>query len=231
MNTLARRPAAIVSPIAGTTRDIVEVRIELGGIPCIVSDTAGLREHAADIIEAEGIRRAKDSFRRAHVKVFVGDVSDSTAMNMLQQLLKEEQDINLRVNSRVAIVLNKIDLLAGGTSCVASLPKAIDGIPAHAVSCSTGYGIANLEEELNKAIKSLLESSPDTESTLITRERHRRHLQLCAEHLDRFLYDKLWMDTAAEELRLAAVELGRVTGRFDIEELLDVIFRDFCIGK
>jgi len=231
MNALARRPAAIVSPIAGTTRDIVEVRLELGGIPCIVSDTAGLREYTEDIIEQEGIRRAKDSFKRAHVKVFVGDVSDSAAMNMLKQLLKEEQDTNILINSRVAIVLNKIDLLTGGSDRVALLPTSIDGIPAHAVSCSTGYGIANLEEELNKAIKSLLDSSPDTESTLITRERHRRHLQQCAEHLDRFLHDKLWMDAAAEELRLAAVELGRVTGRFDIEELLDVIFRDFCIGK
>ena len=196
MNALARRPAAIVSPIAGTTRDIVEVRLELGGIPCIVSDTAGLREHTEDIIEQEGIRRAKDSFQRAHVKVFVGDVSDTKAMKMLKQLLKDDKNTNVNTtdvvktssvqdNSRVAIVLNKIDLLADGIDFTA-LPTSIDGIPTYAISCSTGFGIASLEEALNQTIKSLLESSPDTESTLITRERHRRHLQLCAEHLDNF---------------------------------------------
>ena len=88
MNALAKRPAAIVSPIAGTTRDIVEVRMDLDGISCIVCDTAGLRDETSDVIEQEGIRRARAAFRDAHMRIFVGDASElsslSTADNMLQ---------------------------------------------------------------------------------------------------------------------------------------------------
>ena len=265
LNLLARRPAAIVSPIAGTTRDIVEVRLELGGIPCIVSDTAGLREHATDVVESEGIRRAKEAFKQAHIKVFVVDAGNVSEMHsayaMFQHLLKElneeEPKDLLSSNSaqrehvidvpsaesvygserdtssdaRVAIVLNKIDLLKGGVEEAEKLSANVqNGMPVYAVSCATGHGVADLENALHAAVKKMLSTS-HTESTLITRERHRRHLKICAQHLDKFLHLKLQMDTAAEELRLAALELGRVSGRVDIEELLDVIFRDFCIGK
>ena len=272
MNTLARRPAAIVSPTAGTTRDIVEVRMEFGGIPCLLSDTAGLRDKTDDQIELEGIRRAKESFRRAHIQIFVGDCSNESEMmaakSMFASLLNEENEekrltgsqnnnniSNSSMSSKILLVLNKCDLLASATA-TASASASTDSleiltlkspeasnvfkwkwnnltVPSYLLSCTTGKGLPELEESISSHIKNMLETgmSSDMESTLITRERHRRHLQMCAEHLDNFLDQSLLMDSAAEELRLAAMELGRVTGRVDVEELLDVIFKDFCIGK
>ena len=102
------------------------------------------------------------------------------------------------------------------------------------VSCLTGEGIGNLEEFLSVTVKSLLEidsQGSDWESPVITRERHRFHVDECIGHLDRFLNLSLPADLAAEEIRLAMMELGKITGRVDVEELLDIIFRDFCIGK
>lgn len=105
------------------------------------------------------------------------------------------------------------------------------------VSCETGEGLFDLERCIKEAIHALLRSQSDAssgggeENVLLTRERHRRHVIQCVGHLDRFLMQTLPMDAAAEELRLAMRELGKVTGRVDVEELLDIIFRDFCIGK
>ena len=280
LNLLAKRPAAIVSPIAGTTRDIVEVRMELGGVPCIVSDTAGLRDSTEDPIELEGIKRARDTFKRAQIKVFLSDGSDEQSLQsstaMLNALLPslsvapsvsasatlendgdDGDDFDDIESYRVMIVRNKIDLqekkqsLQPGSSTSTSSNSSsssnnintsgtimgFDSTTAmnatvYDISCVSGNGISALEEGLHTNISSLLQSDKVAEeSTLITRERHRRHLKICADHLDCFLYDSLLMDSAAEELRLAALELGKVTGRVDVEELLDVIFRDFCIGK
>jgi tRNA modification GTPase len=267
MNALARRPAAIVSPTAGTTRDIIEVRMEFGGIPCLVSDTAGLRDRTDDLIEMEGMRRAKESFHRAHIKLFVADSSTESEMvaaqSMFDSLLREERergseylasdlsrspgrdnDPSLSNSTpspsppKMLLVLNKSDLLASKSS--AFIPPASVGavrtwtppnVPSFSVSCTAGSGLPALEAAIEAHIKGLLETSSDAGSALITRERHRRHLQLCAGHLETFLERRLLLDSAAEELRLAAMELGRVIGRVDVEELLDVIFRDFCIGK
>jgi len=257
INALARRPAAIVSPIAGTTRDIVEVRMDLGGIPCIVSDTAGLRTETNDPIEMEGMKRAKEAFQRAQLKVFVGDSSDleslKAANDMLKSLLNEQlhpnrsqavnddtdnnenDDINNNDGFKVIMVLNKADLLKEDNVKNAMMENIqIDDksipITSYPISCVTGAGISEFEAALSSSIKLLLQSG-NSESALITRERHRKHIQQCTEHLDRFLASNLPMDAAAEELRLAMLELGRVTGRVDVEELLDIIFRDFCIGK
>lgn len=246
MNALARRPAAIVSPIAGTTRDIVEVRMDLGGIPCIISDTAGLRSDSSDVIEEEGMRRARHAFKKAQLKVFVGDASDANSITeadtMLKALLQEASNEELedgateeeiednRRNYRVLTVLNKADLVT--TDSVQGHISSYFGASSYSVSCTTGAGLAEFETAISTSLRSLLETGGDAaEGTIITRERHRRHLKQCVEHLDRFLSARLQMDAAAEELRLAMLELGRVTGRVDVEELLDIIFRDFCIGK
>ena len=244
MNALAKRPAAIVSPIAGTTRDIVEVRMDLAGVSCIVSDTAGLREKTNDPIEQEGIRRAREAFQRAHLKVFVGDASDKYSVQQASSMLRTMETSGLEregtslesspssSSSRVLFVLNKMDLVQCPNPAL-SLGNSELGL-IHAtlvpISCSTGDGLSTLEQQLENGIKELV-SEGTGEGALITRERHRRHLQKCAAHLDNFLEENLAMDAAAEELRLASLELGRVTGRVDVEELLDVIFRDFCIGK
>jgi tRNA modification GTPase len=208
LNALAKRPAAIVSPIAGTTRDIVEVRLDLGGLPCIVSDTAGLREQTEDIIEKEGIKRAKNAFRSSQVKVFVRDASDPSSgdavSTMLQDLLdpsteesenldedeEDEFEYNQR-NSKVILVTNKIDALETSIdppSEVEDIANTLSGkdIAHLRISCETGEGISDLEGSIARAIRSLVESSDD-ESVLITRERHRRHLQQCVRHLDAFI--------------------------------------------
>jgi tRNA modification GTPase len=123
--------------------------------------------------------------------------------------------------------MNKVDLGPSPAHDSNQQQKQVYG-----VSCTTGAGLPELEAALAAAIKSMLEESAG-EGALITRERHRRHLEQCVAHLERFLGQdgRLPMDAAAEELRLAALELGRITGRVDVEELLDVIFKDFCIGK
>jgi tRNA modification GTPase len=248
LNLLARRPAAIVSPIAGTTRDIVEVRMELGGIPCIVSDTAGLRENSHDPIEKEGMKRAKDIFQYAQIKVYLSDYSDQSSlkisMNMLKSLLHNNENYSIsqknivhkNSNENVLLVRNKCDLVVQSNT-ISNEDNAAELYPSFDISCITGEGISAFEQGLNNSITNLLEKSNTNShnniinSTLITRERHRRHLQICADHLDCFLNEHLLMDTSAEELRLAATELGKVIGKVDIEELLDVIFHDFCIGK
>ena len=247
MNALARRPAAIVSPIAGTTRDIVEVRMDLGGISCIISDTAGLRGNSEDAIEVEGMKRARQAFKQAQLKIFVGDASDSHSIAeaevLLKSLLKEISDDEMESGDRdegeesgkdyrVLTVLNKADLVSP-TIDISADTTAYFGPSSHSISCTSGKGIAEFEAAISLAIRSLLEGGggESGEGTLITRERHRRHLKQCVEHLENFLSARYMMDAAAEELRLGMRELGRVTGRVDVEELLDIIFRDFCIGK
>lgn len=251
INALARRPAAIVSPVAGTTRDVVEVRLELAGLPCLVSDTAGLRpkEAASDEVEVEGMNRARAAYLDAQLRVFVCDGSDESSVkagaSMLAQLQAEEAEAEAKPHSqaqaqgqgqgqgqdkrsiRLIQVMNKVDLGPSPALDSNQQQKQVYG-----VSCTTGAGLPELEAALAAAIKSMLEESAG-EGALITRERHRRHLEQCVAHLERFLgqHGRLPMDAAAEELRLAALELGRITGRVDVEELLDVIFRDFCIGK
>lgn len=261
MNALARRPAAIVSPIAGTTRDIVEVRMDLADVSCIVSDTAGLRKETDDPIEQEGIKRAQAAFARAHLKVFVGDITDQesivTATDMLMDMLENQQDSaeNMEPDdtstftdnsskSNVLMVLNKCDLSTAlkvpkdqnlDTFIDINAKKALDklNIQALPLSCTTGDGMVELESVLCEQIKALLSTDNNNvqENALITRDRHRRHLMRCASNLDSFLTGRLPMDAAAEELRLASLELGKITGRVDVEELLDIIFKDFCIGK
>ena len=234
MNALARRPAAIVSPIAGTTRDIVEVRMDLGGVTCLVSDTAGLREDTDDPIEQEGIRRAREAFQRAHLKLFVGDASDKASIDqaarMLQDLVVTPLSTGEAKASNVLMILNKNDLEGDSSDTDINCQFSVLDVPTMSLSCTTGHGLSDLEAAIESRVKDLVSAGTE-EGALITRERHRRHLQRCAGHLDSFLGGVLPMDAAAEELRLASLELGRVTGRVDVEELLDVIFKDFCIGK
>lgn len=214
LNLLAKRPAAIVSPIAGTTRDVIEVRMDLDGIPCIISDTAGLRlgeDSAVDVIEMEGIRRAREAFKAAHIKVFVHDSSDTDSTRSPYELLRsillgsgedtntEMHDFDESERYRVIMVFNKIDLKDNSTE-----KNALDErIKTCSISCVTGEGILKFEETLLSEATWLLNSSrmQGEDNTLITRERHRRHMKNCVSHLDMFLLERLPMDAAAEELR------------------------------
>ena len=253
LNALAQRPAAIVSPRAGTTRDVVQVTLQLGGLPVLLSDTAGLREQTDDPIEVQGMLRAADEARRANVQLWVFDASEAPTRPeqldtdaALSGLAEGSVDAADAVAQAVPpreparpdgpdalrlLVLNKADLLA------APLPPStlVEPEAQWQLSCQSGDGLQPFLDALAGLVASRYGSS-EAEPALITRARHREHLRGCADALAAFeeyaaLGDSAPLDLAAEEIRMAATELGRITGKIDVEELLDVIFRDFCIGK
>jgi tRNA modification GTPase len=207
LNRIAGRQAAIVSGTAGTTRDVVEVHLDLGGWPVILADTAGLRA-AAEEVEAEGVRRALARAEAAGLKLAVFDAAAEADAATLAL-----------VDDATLVVVNKCDL--------APAPPAIGGRPALAVSALGGEGMETLLAALESAVA---ERFAGGAVPVFTRERHRAAARDCLAALERFAgHDEI--ELAAEELRLAGRALGRITGRIDAEELLDVIFRDFCIGK
>ncbi len=207
LNRIARRDAAIVSPIAGTTRDIVEVAIDLGGYPVVLADTAGLRD-SADAIEQEGLRRARRRADEADLRLFVYDARHPADV---EGAAAWPEDATIRV-------ANKIDLLP--RAC-ASLP--VDVVP---VSALTGDGVEALLVGLGDAVAKSYQNAAPT----LTRARHRAALEDAAAAIERSLRTPL-PELRAEDLRLAWRSLGRITGGVDVEDLLDVIFRDFCLGK
>lgn len=252
MNALAQRDAAIVSDIAGTTRDVVQVMLQLGGLPVVLSDTAGLRQGTDDPIERQGMLRAASEAKRAHVQLWVYDASapptsesqldvdcvsamgggDATPTSDGSDHAGAGTDEVVRM-----LVLNKVDLLKE-TSENASKPfsSLLPASSQWSISCADGTGLQPFLDALTSVIAERYGSTSEREPVLITRARHREHLQRCQSALAMFeqyavLEDAAPLDLAAEEMRTAANELGRITGRIDVEELLDVIFRDFCIGK
>jgi tRNA modification GTPase len=206
LNRLARREAAITSPLAGTTRDVIEVAIDLAGFPVVLADTAGLRD-SADLIEQEGLRRALARAEAAELRLFVFDA------------MRPEDAAGAAKwpGSDTILVANKIDLIGnpGG------LPQG-----AFPISAQTGDGIP----DLIAALAAHVAERYDAAAPLLTRARHREALEIAAEALHRSLGAPL-VELRAEDLRLAWRSLGRITGRVDVEDLLDVIFADFCLGK
>ena len=210
LNRLAGRDAAIVSDEAGTTRDVLEVRLDLGGVPVTLADTAGLRE-AEGLIEKEGIRRGLARAGAADLR--------------LVMVAEGAGDFNLAREGDFRIV-NKLDE-AGGAQ--ADSRSSLEGVLS--ISALTGAGIDGLVQALTARVLELYGAS---EHPVITRARHREGLEECQVSLGRALAGlKGGLDHAlvAEDLRLAMRALGRITGRVDVEDLLDVVFRDFCIGK
>jgi tRNA modification GTPase len=208
VNALAKRDVAIVSETAGTTRDVIEVRMDLGGYAVTVADTAGLRE-AAEAIEAEGVRRA---LARAEAADIVVLVLDGTADAPFAGIPDEAR------GQAALTVWNKADQ---------NFPVARDGL---AISAKTGEGVP----ELMAALKDLVETrlAGAGEAPVLTRARHRKALEQAAAALERALASPADApELMAEDMRLALRELGRVTGRVDVEDILDVVFKDFCIGK
>ncbi|MDH5748017.1 MAG: tRNA uridine-5-carboxymethylaminomethyl(34) synthesis GTPase MnmE [Rhodospirillales bacterium] len=220
LNLLAKRDAAIVSETAGTTRDVIEVHLDLAGYPLVVADTAGLRD-SSDEVEREGVRRALKKAEASDLKLVVLDAS---------QCLEPDPRTLEQMTGAALIVLNKCDL------CDVGAPDPLPGfaaVPRVVMSVRTGEGVENLMAALEAALALRFESKGD--DPLITRARHREALEECRSALARaagaFSSGHEGPELAAEDLRLAARELGRITGRIDVEDLLDVIFRDFCIGK
>jgi len=217
LNALAKEERAIVSDIAGTTRDVIEVHLDIAGYPVVVADTAGLRD-VANEIEREGVRRARGQAEEAHLKLVL--VDQATWPD-----IPEESRPFLGPDSLV--VITKADLAKGK-----ALSGGGKGAPeAYAISVKTGEGLKALLEAIEaKALETLQSSDPAP----ITRARHAEALREGLEALHRFNgQDLAQTDPAllAEDLRLAARALGRVTGRVGVEDILGKIFSQFCIGK
>ena len=218
VNRLARRDAAIVSAAPGTTRDTIEVALDLGGAPVTVVDTAGLRA-AEDAVEQEGVRRAERRARAADRVLAVFDAAEWPGAGAAERAAHI-----LGLGREGVVVLNKCDLLP--PRAVAALPDCIAGKPALAVSCLTGAGFDRLE----RALAADAGAAAPGGAPPLTRARHRNALEQCALALARFA-EATAPELAAEDLRAAAHALGRITGRVDVEDVLDAIFAGFCIGK
>jgi tRNA modification GTPase len=224
LNRIARREAAIVSPEPGTTRDVIEVHLDLDGYPVNLLDTAGLRETAENPIEHEGMRRARAAAGRADLVLWVVDVTDADA---LVQWTTEEEP--LTSGTARWIVINKIDL--ADAQALARLEKRFKAEHVvHRVSATSGPGVSDLVASIARFAEGFFTSEP----ALVTRERQRAALAEVAQALadgSRLADEEAGEELVAEQLRRAATGLGRLTGRLDVEEILDVIFRDFCVGK
>jgi tRNA modification GTPase len=208
MNQLARREVAIVSPHAGTTRDIIEVQLDLDGYPVTVIDTAGIRE-TDDPVEQEGVRRARARAADADLVLWLADAAE----------VKIEQS----GGTPAWLIRNKIDLGDRG----AGAPKS--AIPEFRISATRGDGLGDLAAAL---VGFAADYFGTNEGALITRARQRKLLEETAASLERSLAAiGQGEELAAEDLRTAATSLGRLLGRVDVEDILDVIFSEFCIGK
>ena len=249
LNRIARREAAIVSPYAGTTRDVIEVHLDLGGMPVTLLDTAGIRD-TDDPVEMEGVRRAQARAADADLVLWVVDATE-----------KEPPAPQLGAGTppRVWLVRNKVDLdqeLSGEESTGGwsgrnepkertndalydMVTRSVTGRSesgthkgeyGFSLSAATGAGLSELLAALERDAGEFLSGS---ESSLVTRARHRKALEDARAALGRATARPVAEreDLLAEELRLAARSLARLTGRVDVEDVLDVIFRDFCIGK
>ncbi len=211
LNRLARRDVAIVHNVAGTTRDVIEVNLDLSGYPITISDTAGLRE-SDDEVENEGMHRARMVAGSADLVAGLFDASrypdlDSFTLSLL--------------GAEGLAVFNKTDLMAR------NLPNMVGKCSAIPVSCKTGAGLDRLMEELRSKAEQMMVGNG---SPIISRQRHRESLAACHKALVRFgLANE--PELAAEELRHAVHALGRITGRVDVEDILDLVFQEFCIGK
>ncbi len=209
LNWLANRDAAIVSDEPGTTRDVIEVKLDLEGLPVIVSDTAGFRD-AEGQVEREGIRRAMMQMNNADLVIWMAPAGDQVSMPADQP-------------SHCLVVASKVDLVDGDSGFYWSDENA------KPISVVNGQGLEDLRQEI---IDIASERIGTTESPALTKTRHRHQLEICLEQLMAFLSaDQSDTELRAEDLRQAANALGRITGRVDVEDLLDEIFGRFCIGK
>ena len=213
LNYLSKRDVAIVSEIAGTTRDVIETHLNLDGYPVVVSDTAGIRDSKNEI-EKMGIKIALNRAEDADLKLVIVSAKNVNFTGVLKGLLTKN----------AVLVVNKSDLMKGKFN---SKFKKYEHVLISIKKDS------NLNKLISKIKNKLKNKFTTAEDILITRERHRQNLINCVHHLEKFEKKKSAQDfdKAAEDLRLATRHLGMIVGKVDVEELLDSIFNDFCIGK
>ena len=213
LNYLSKRDVAIVSEIAGTTRDVIEIHLNLDGYPVIVSDTAGIRDSKNEI-EKKGIKIALKRAKDADLRLVIVSAKKADFAGVLKSLLTKNS----------ILVVNKSDLIKG------KLNNKFKKYEHVLISIKKD---SNLNKLITKIKSKLKNKFTTTEDILITRERHRQSLINCVQHLENFQKKKSAQDfdKAAEDLRLATRHLGMIVGKVDVEELLGSIFNDFCIGK
>ena len=213
LNYLSKRDVAIVSEMAGTTRDVIETHLNLDGYPVVLSDTAGIRD-SKDEIEKRGIKLALKRAEEADLRLLVVEPKNLDFTGFLKDLFDENS----------ILVINKSDLLQK------NLDEQIKKLEHVLISIIKN---SNLDILINKIKNKLKNKFISNEDILITRERHRQHLKQCVGHLKNFSKKNKNddFDKAAEDLRLATRHLGMIVGKVDVEEILDSIFNDFCIGK
>ena len=213
LNYLSKRDVAIVSEIAGTTRDVIETHLNLNGYPVIVSDTAGIRSSKNEI-EKKGIKIALNRAEDADLKLVIVSAKNADFTKVLKGLLTKN----------AILVVNKSDLIKGKLN---SKFKKYEHV---LISIKKDLNLNKLITKIKSKLKNRFTTAEDI---LITRERHRQSLMNCLQHLEKFRKNKSVQDfdKAAEDLRLATRHLGMIVGKVDVEELLDSIFNDFCIGK
>ncbi|XP_050309801.1 tRNA modification GTPase GTPBP3, mitochondrial [Anthonomus grandis grandis] len=245
LNLLCQRPASIVTSIPGTTRDVIDVTLNIGGYPLILSDTAGLRNDTKDVIEVEGISRAKDIYKHADLVILMIDLEKYVSwlkkynlsfVDYIQQYTKDigipyllNSNSEVLPTKRFIIVVNKTDLLCNERVKSLSLSNVVK------LSCKSEEGLNDLLDTLKKELQVLC-GEPSKEHPSINQMRHREQLILCQRHLEKFLNEAAKQQSAdlvimAEYLRRSLRDFGKLVGTVTSEDILDVIFREFCIGK
>ncbi|XP_058117938.1 tRNA modification GTPase GTPBP3, mitochondrial, partial [Anopheles coustani] len=235
INLLSQRNVSIVTNIAGTTRDIVESHYDIAGYPVVLADTAGLRPFTDDIVESEGIARARAYVDAADLLVLVLDASKIEQPARVDLQLREYAisiGLSEAALARALIVLNKCDLL---TDAIVEALKTNTSL--NLISCKNEAGLPEMLDRMKTRLVQLC-GNPLTECPTISQERHRYHLKKCLEQLER--YRNYFADTivgdrdlaiVTHHLRAAVRSIGKITGSVETEEILDVIFSTFCIGK
>ncbi|XP_012526499.1 tRNA modification GTPase GTPBP3, mitochondrial isoform X2 [Monomorium pharaonis] len=236
LNHLVQRNAAIVTPIAGTTRDVIELTANISGYPVLIADTAGITDNTGDIVEAEGVRRARTHVKNADFVIVVVDAFKCATSGMTCEDYIREYLSSLRIQELLAkigrehfiMIANKIDLLKEEEK------RRLSDAGAVLISCKTEDGFQDLLRSLTDCLSKIC-GNPSAESPTISQTRHRNHLAQCLRHLQMYFelcaneqYD---VAIAAEEIHKAMRELGRITGHVSTNEILDIIFKNFCIGK
>lgn len=217
LNFLMQRDVAIVSNIEGTTRDVVEGHLDIGGYPIILQDTAGIR-FSNDIIEQEGIKRALQSAKMADIKIIILDI---VKINSSSSYFDELKDIIELIDDNTIILVNKIDLI--------NSDEKIDLLNKEYLKVSIKNNVG-----LDKLLKNIEEIAHNiaglTEAPHITRQRQRRYVEKALEYLEHFNVEKDLV-LATEDIRMTIRSLSNITGKITVEEILGEIFSNFCIGK
>jgi tRNA modification GTPase len=234
MNLLVQRDVSIVTDIEGTTRDVVESHFDIGGFPVVISDTAGLRK-SNDVVESEGISRAKKCAATADLVILVIDGSKLPNCFEDFQSYREKYlkslglDQDRLLDRQTLTVVNKVDLLN------TQQQKHLEASDILAISCTKSINVDAVLSKITENLATLC-GNPRSESPVLSHARHRHFLQECLQNIDNYLenfdssreYD---FAILVEDLRCAVRSIGRITGEVQVDEILDVVFKDFCVGK